>query len=168
MRTIPATTRRALESPDSPDALLVFLTITHPGLADAIRVVSDVLDYSVDGQTFIGMPFGFRQLSDNDAGARTQIVVQAVDRRISKALLAAQSRAKVKAEVRSSADFDLSVVPRVEIVSSPPIYGFFGFDLINVTGDATQISGDVEIADYTVEPWPSIAGTQDRLPGLYR
>lgn len=168
MRTIPAYVRQPLESEQSPDALLVFLTITHPNLAEPIRVVSDVLDYSVGGATYVGMPFDFRTLTDGDGPARTQIVVQAVDRRIGQALRNTRTRAKVRAEVRSSADFDLTVVPRVEVTASAPIYSFFDFDLINVTGDATQISGDVEIADFTVEPWPAILGTQDRLPGLYR
>lgn len=168
MRALSADVRRGLETADSPDALLAFLTITHDNLADPIRVVSDVLDYVVGGVTWVGMPFGYRLLTDGDGGARTQLVMQAVDRRITQALIASRERAKVKLELRSSADFDLSVIPRVELVSNAPVYAFSGFELINVTGDALQIAGDVELADYSAEPWPRLRATQDLLPGLFR
>lgn len=168
MRTISAAVRQGLETADSVDALLAFLTITHVNLADPIRVVSDVLDYQIGGVTWLGVPFNYRLLSDGDGTARTQIVMEAVDRRISQALRSATERAKITLELRSSADFDLTVIPRIEAVSNPPVYAFAGFELINVTGDALQISGDIELADYTVEPWPYHRGTQDLLPGLYR
>lgn len=168
MRVLSADVRQGLETADSPDALLAFLTITHANLVEPIRVVSDVLDYVVGGATFTGMPFGYRLLTDGETGARTQLVIQAVDRRITRALIDSRERAKVRLELRSSADFDLSVIPRVEAVSSAPVYAFSGFELLNVTGDALQISGDVEMADYSAEPWPRHRATQDRLPGLFR
>ena len=167
-RTIDADVRRELEASDSPAGLLAFLTITHPGLVDPITVVSDVMDYQVGSTLFRGVVFGFKLLTDGEAGARTQIVVQAVDRRITQALLSVEDRAKVTLELRSTTDFDLTQDPRAELVSSTPIYAFRNFEMLNVTGDAAQISADVEIADFTTEPWPSIRATQDRLPGLFR
>lgn len=167
-RAVSTAVRQSLETSDSPDALLAFLTLTHGNLSDAIRVVSDVMDYVVGGQTFIGMPFGYRLLSDGDSGGKTQLVVQAIDRRITTALLASTERAKVRLELRSSADFNLSVSPRTETAANAPIYAFAGFDLVNVQGDALQITGDVELTDFTTEPWPRYRATQDMLPGLFR
>jgi hypothetical protein len=94
--------------------------------------------------------------------------MQNIDRRIGQALRASDVRAKVRLELRSSADFDLSQDPRVETASTAPIYAFRHFELVNVEGDAAQLVGDVELADYSVEPWPNVRATQDRLPGLFR
>ena len=160
--------RADLEAAASPHALLCFLTVTHPGLTDPIRVVSDVLDYVVDGATYTGVPFTFRLLTDSEAAPRTQLVISNVDRRIGQALDRTRLRATVRCEVRSSADFDLSVVPRVELVANAPIYAFRDFGLANVEADVMQISGDVVLHDYGVEPFPSTRATQDRFPALFR
>lgn len=157
-----------LESEQSPHALLAFLTIEHPGLGDPLRFVSDVMDYLVGGLLFIGVPFGFRTLTDTDSAPRTQIVVENMDRRIGIALRQTNIRAKVRMDLRSSADFDLSQDPRAEVTSSAPIYAFRQFDLVNISVNATEMTGDVELIDFSVEPWPNIRATQDRLPGLYR
>jgi hypothetical protein len=160
--------RLTLERENSPDALIAFLTIEHPALADPIRVVSDVMAYVVDGNRFEGIPFGVTALSDNESGPRTQIIVQNLDRRIGEALRRSDIRAKVRLELRSSADFNLSQDPRVEIATTAPIYAFRYFELVNVEGDVGQLVGDVELSDYSVEPWPNVRATQDRLPGLFR
>lgn len=160
--------RLTLENESSPHALLAFLTIEHPSLATPIRVVSDVMSYQVGGVIFEGIPFGIKQLTDNEAGPRTQISVQNLDRRIGEALRRSTERAKVRLEVRSSADFNLAVDPRTEIAATAPIYSFAYFELINVEGDVAQLVGDVELQDYSVEPWPNVRATQDRLPGLFR
>lgn len=163
-----AAQRVVLEAEQSPHALLAFLTITHPGLDEPIRVVSDVMDYQVDGLLWSGRPFGHQLLTDGEGTARTQLVIQNVDRRIGAALRRATERAKLRLEIRSSGDFDLSVDPRVEVVANPPIYSFLDLYLINVQADALQIVGDVQGADYSVEPFPSVRATQDRFPGQFR
>lgn len=161
--------RADLEDPNSPNALLCFLTISHSALAEPIRVVSDVFDYERGGQTFIGLPFGFRLLTDNESTPRTELRMQNVDRVIGKALRSQWTgRASVAMELLSSADFDLSQVPRAEVGTAAVIYGFRHFWLVNVTANAAELSGEVILQDYSVEPWPSIRATEDRLPGLFR
>lgn len=160
--------RLTLELESAPDALIAFLTIEHPALASPIRVVSDVMAYVVDGFRFEGIPFNVKALTDTDSGPRTQIVMQNLDRRIGEALRRSDTRAKVRLELRSSADFDLSQDPRVELSSTAPIYAFRYFELVNAEGDVAQLVGDIELADYSVEPWPNVRATQDRLPGLFR
>lgn len=157
-----------LEAQDTPDAALAFLTMEHPNLPDPIRVVSDVMDYKVGAITFVGMPFGVKLLTDSEAVPRSQLVMQNVDRRIGNAVRRSLDRCKVKLEIRSSADFDLTKDPRVQLVAGSPIYAFSSFWLTNVQIDATQLTGDIELEDYSVEPWPSVRATKDRLPGLFR
>ena len=167
-RVIDADIKTALEAPDSVDALLAFLTITHPLLPDPIRVVSDVIDYVVDGQTFKGLPFEFGILSDNEGPPMTELRVQNVDRKIGQALLVLNDRAKVALEIRSSADFDLSLDPREELPGGAPLYQFAEFDLIDVTATVADITGRIMLRDFSQEPWPGQRCTQSRFPGLFR
>lgn len=160
--------RADLESDSSPHALLGFLTITHPALAEPLRVVSDVMDYTFGGAPFIGLPFGFQLLTDSDAAPTTQLRMQNVDRRIGQALRSMTGRATVQLQLLSSADFDLSQDPRLEIGTAAVIYGFAHFTLRNVSVNATEVTGEVILQDYSTEPWPHVRATQDRLPGLFR
>lgn len=166
-RIIDAGVQRGLEAMETPDALLVFLTLTHPNLSVPIRVVSDVMNYVVAGDTYIGLPFDFSLLSDDDGPPQTEIRMQNVDRKIGQALLGLTERARVDVTIRSSSDFDLSQDPRAE-VSTAVIYAFQGFDLIDVTVTADTISGRVMLRDYSQETWPGIRCTQSRVPGLFR
>lgn len=167
-RTIDADVKAGLQAPDSVDALLAFLTVTHPLLPDPIRVVADVMDYVVDGETFLGLPFEFGLLTDTEGPPETTLRMQNVDLRIGRALLGLNDRAKVTLEIRSSADFDLSQDPRVEIPGGSVLYRFADFDLIDVTGTVSEISGRVMLRDYSQEPWPGQRCTQSRMPGLFR
>lgn len=167
-RVIDADVKASLEAPESVDALLAFLTIRHPALNGPIRVVSDVMDYVADGETYTGLPFEFGILTDIEGPPQTELRMQNVDLRIGKALLALNDRAKVTLEIRSTADFDLSLDPREEIPGGAAIYRFADFDLIDVTVTASDISGRVMLRDYSQEPWPGQRCTQSRLPGLFR
>jgi hypothetical protein len=160
--------RAALENPDAPDALLAFLTITHPGLADPIRVVSDVIDYLRDGVTYVGIPFEFKPLTDRDGNPMTQLRMSNVDRRLAQAIRGFTGRPTVALELCSTADFDLSVQPREPVGAVAAIYAFHSFSLVNIIVTATDITAEVILQDYGVEPWPAIRATQDRLPGLFR
>lgn len=160
--------RAALEDPASPDALLAFLTIRHPALPAPLRIVSDVMDYVQGGDTYIGIPFGFKLLSDDESVPRTQLRLSNVDRQIGQALRAMTGRAEVQLQLMSTADFDLGTDPRVEIGSAAVIYGFQHFALVNASVTATEVTGELILQDYSVEPWPNVRATQDRLPGLFR
>lgn len=166
-RIIPATARAELEAPDSFDAILAFVTISHPLLAAPIRVVSDVLDYVLDGSLYQGLPFGFSMLTDTGGASTAQLTVQNVDRRIGLALLGLNERAKVSLVLLSSADFDLSVVPRAEVPGGAPIYDFAEFDLVDVTCTAGEITVRVMLRDFSQEPFPGQRCTETRFPALF-
>lgn len=167
-RVIDPDAKAALESPESVDALLAFLTVTHPSLPAPIRVVSDVLDYVIGGETYLGLPFEFGILTDTEGPPMTELRMQNVDQRVGRALMGLNDRAKVTLEIRTSADFDLSLDPRAEIPGGSVLYRFADFDLIDVTVTASDISGRVMLRDYSQEPWPGQRCTQTRMPGLFR
>ena len=168
MRTLDAAVRADLESEASPHAILGFLTVSHPALVEPLRIVSDAIDYVWAGATWIGMPFEFSQLTDDDNAATAEIRVQNVDRRIGQALRSLPNRATLRLDILTSADFDLSVEPRAEVGTALPIYSFSHVELVDVTANAVEISGRVFLRDPTQEPWPGVSATQSRLPGLFR
>lgn len=169
VRQITPAIRSDLQAEDSPNALLGFITVWHRNLIEPIRVVSDPVDYIVNGLQFIGCPFDFQLLTDEDSAPTTQIRLQNVDRRIGEALRAVTDRATVQLEARSTADFDLSVMPRQELPGgSSVLYGFRHFDLVEVTVTPLEVSGTLMLRDYTQEPWPGKRATQSRTPGLFR
>lgn len=168
MRQTTPAIRSDLQSAASPNAVLAFLTIRHRNLVEPIRVVSDPIDFSVDGVLYIGCPFDIVLLTDEDQAPMTSIRVQNVDRRIGEAIRTVNDRATVTLEVRSTADFDLATVPRTEVGPSSVIYGFSNFDLIDVTVTPIEVSGTLMLRDFTQEPWPGKRATQSRCPGLFR
>ncbi len=168
MRIIPPATRAALEQPQSPTALLAFLTIDHVNLQKPIRAVSDVFDYVWGGETFAGIPFEFVMVRDDDAPPTTQLRVQNVDRMLGEALRSMTGRARVSVDVLASSDFDLTAVPRVEVGEATSIYAMRRFELIDVTVTAIDVTGTVMLRDYSQEPYPGLRATMARCPGLYR
>lgn len=167
-RTITTEIQGDLLAQASPHALLGFLTIRHRNLVEPIRIVSDPISYQVGGDLYLGCPFEFLLLTDEDQHPTTRLRVQNVDRRIGEAIRTVSDRATVMLEARSTAEFDLSVRPRVEIGTSSVIYGFRHFELIEVTVTPLEVSGTLMLRDYSQEPWPGKRATQSRCPGLFR
>ena len=167
-RSIPAPVRASLEAPSSPDAILAFLTITHVNLAEPIRVVSDVIDYVWNGETFIGMPFDVTPVTDEDGPPATDIRIQNTDRRIGEAIRSTPERAVVRLDVLSSADFDLSQEPRTATGTPATVYAFQYFELVDVSASVLEITARVFLRDFTQEQWPGYSATESRCPGLFR
>lgn len=155
----------------SPNAVLVFVEITHPRLTEAVRIVNDPTDFLLGGNLFFGVSdFLVAPVTDDDSPPTTRITIPNLDRRVSEAIRNSEDRAQVALSLYSLADFDLSVIPRTPLPPGPPtrLYGFDFFDLTDVTADALTIEGNLGIRDYTAEPWPSLRATQARCPGLFR
>ncbi len=168
MRVIDPDIRRQLESQGSEHVLLAFMVVEHENLLEPIRVVNDVTDFILDGETYQGILFGFKLLPDGDEVPTTDIVIPNVDRRIGRVLRPLGGRAKVSLSVYSSADFDLTLFPREPIGTPSLIYSFNRFDLVEVDHNEVQVTGKLMLRDPTQEQWPGISATRSRLPGLWR
>lgn len=168
-RTIPTDVMAELERDSSPDALIWFLTISHPSLSESIRVVSDIFDYVLDGNTYIGFPFDAIPVTDDDQQPSAQLRVQNIDRRIGHALESLEGRAEIEAAAYSTADFNLNLDPREATGTPTVVYRFANFALTDTEVNAADITGKISLAtDYTQEPWPYIRATQARFRGLFR
>lgn len=167
-RDLDAGMRTAIESPYGAPALLVFARIEHPAIDGPMRVVADVFDYFLGGQLWKGIPFTITLVTDSDAPPATELRLPNIDRRIGRALRQLPDRARVSLAVHSADDFDLAKDPRAAVATPVPLYAFEGFELVDITGDAEELTGRLMLRDFAQEPWPGVFATQSRLPGLFR
>jgi Domain of unknown function (DUF1833) len=149
-RNVTSAFRRTAESSFSDEVDLCFLTISHPTLSEPIRVVWDTKDFIYGGYTWTGFPFDLEILSDDEQPPQARLVIQNVDPRIGDTIRALTSPPRLKIELLSSADFDLTVDPRVE---SAPIGGntvllahFDGVDGATTTTDSGPNSHTITFA----------------------
>lgn len=168
-REISASLRQALELQESEEALIVFLTITHPSIDPPIRVCSDTVDYVWDGETYIGFPFDCELLSDNDEPPTAKLSIQNVDRKIGEAVRLLDSAPRLRIDVLAASWFNESADPRVALGDTPVAdYTADKLFLTNIEADALAVKADIVSWNYTQEVWPGIRATQDRLPGIFR
>jgi hypothetical protein len=181
MRTFSSSFRNELEATSSGEVLLLFMTITHPNLRDPILLVDDVMDYSWNGNTYVGFPLAeITLVSDDDNPPKATLSVPNIDRKIGIAAQNLSSSPRVQLDVLAGSDFGppvdyVRVDGSIGKIRSVPVNGAAVAEysaplmrLRNVTGDASVVTGELWSWDLTQEPWPLIRTTQDRLPGLYR
>ena len=169
-RVISASLRKELESPESAEAVLVFITISHPDFDDSIRVVSDSASYVWKGDTYIGFPFDIVLLSDDDKPPTASLTVQNVDRRIGMAIENITTPPRLRIDVLGASWFDQTVNPRVALDMPEPDADYTADMLFlnDVEVSAFEVKASIVSWNYVQEVWPGIRATQSRLPGLYR
>ena len=156
-RSISQLLLQELYAPRTGEIPLLFLELDHSEIIDPIRVVNDIKDYVYLTNTYIGCPFNFNLMSDDETRQpRAQISIQNVDRTICNTILA-------------SNQFDLTADPRTEI-SSPSVIEYEAdfLTIKNISVSVAAITGTIESFDFTREPWPFVRATKERLPGLFR
>lgn len=159
--------KAALRDPRSPEALIAFLTIRHPGLTAPLRLVRNTVDMVKGGATFTAAMFDYAVIPDSDRGPMTELRIPNVDRRIGAAVRQLTDRGNIAIEICSSADFDESVDPHTEIGTAAEIYSFAEFEVMSVTVTASDVTARVGLRDYSQEPWPYLRATENRFPGLF-
>lgn len=167
-RTVPAGVRREIDRQESPEFYLTFLTIKHKTLIEPIRVVGDPKNFTLDGHLFRGSKFSIQLLSDTEGMPEARLSIQNIDRRIGQAIQVADDPAKLKIEVITGSQFDLTVEPRIELGASERVYSADQLILHGVQGNSIALTGSIRSWDYTQELYPGMRATQDRFPGLFR
>lgn len=184
MRTLTTGFRNSLEKPYSDEIPLIFATITHPNLADVIRLANDVVDYlwtppspSVGQYTYVGFPFDITILSDSDRAPSATIRLQNVDGKIGTAALQLISSPRLTLQILAASDFG-DVTAYVKADGSPgkkrteiaPTVQYQAphLRLRNVKGDVMAIEAELWSYDLSQEPYPAIRTTKDNVPGLWR
>ena len=171
-RNVTVSFRKEAEASFSDEVDLCFLTISHPTLADPIRVVWDTKDFVYGGNTFTGFPFDLQIMSDDENPPKAQLTIQNVDSRIGESIRNLSTPPRLKIELLSSLDFVTTVDPRVEQGGGSPgatvVYSADRLFLTNVRVDFLTVTGDIVGWDYLQRVWPGKRAMQSTLPGLFR
>ena len=107
-------------------------------------------------------------LTDDESPPTARLQIQNVSPQIGNSIRALLTPPRLKIELLSSADFNLTVMPRTEIGSATVIYSADQLFLINTSVDAMVISGQIVGWDYVQRVWPAERATQANFPGLFR
>lgn len=167
-RTLTTGFRREAEKETSAELLLIFLEVTHPALSEPIRVVNDPKDFIYRGFLYSKSSFELQLLTDNERPPVGRLAVPNVDQRMGNTLRTMTDPARLRMDVLSGSQFNLTVDPRT---ANSPAYAEYIADylyLIDVECDAMMFNARIASWDYTQELWPGVRATQDRLPGLFR
>ncbi len=148
--------RRALLAPETAEAFLVLLTISHADLPEALRVGSDAVDTISRGMVFTAFPFNLTLPDDVEGQSpEARLTIDNIDRQM---VLAVRSL--------SSAP---SIVIEIVRADAPDVIEaqFQDFRLTNVTYDSQVIQGNLSIEDFTMEPFPAAVFAPGNFPGLF-
>ena len=144
----------ALMAQETSEAFIVLIKIDHSNLSAPIRVSSDGVNTTSNGETFIAFPFELElPISDPDQPPRARITIDNVDRSIVTAIRSISSEATVDIDVVLGSDPDTLEV------------SFTGFKLVNVDYDALVVAGDLSFEDFFSEPFPSRVFSPADFPG---
>lgn len=166
-RNIPLSVLRELNKLHSGEFLPVFIEIRHPTLPDALRFVADNVDYVYDGKTYLAYPFRISLLNDTDNLPTAQLTVSNINQEIERAIIDATDPPTISVFVTDGSSFDMTVKPRTQL-SVNILTEVHDLYLVEINGDAVQLSGKLVTWSYTAEPYPFIRATQERTPSIFR
>lgn len=156
---------QAAYSQETSEVFVSLLTITNPSFTEPIRLSSDnavllpnsnVRGTISNGIEYIYCPFTITLPQDDDTGiARATIRVDNIDRRITEAVRRATSA--------------ISVDIRIVLASSPDVIEAIvqDFRLEQVSYDALEVSGELSLDYYDLEPYSKLRFTPSGFPGLF-
>ncbi len=156
-RPLSITARQAIFAAQTGEVFLILCTLSHPSLAEPIRVVQNTQDITHQGQTFQRFPFEVTLPAENDeAPPAARISIDNADRTIMQA-------------VRSLTQPAMTVELKVVLASSPDVVevGPFEFKLRDVVGDAGVVSGSLMYEDLLRQQYPGDDFTPGTTPGLF-
>ncbi|MDE1151412.1 MAG: DUF1833 family protein [Micavibrio sp.] len=148
--------RQALYAPETADAFLILLTLSHASLAEPIRVTSDAVDTVSRGSQFVAFPFDLTLPDDTEGQSpEARLRIDNVDRQVVKAVRSLNSAPSVLIEIVRVATPDVIEAQ------------FQDFRLTNVTYDSQVVEGNLSIEDFTMEPFPAAVFAPGNFPGLF-
>ncbi|MCI5075545.1 hypothetical protein [Oricola sp.] len=168
-RSIPLVTRQSLEDYCADNALAFFVELTHEDVAQAVRLVTDGVDYVWDGETWHKSWFEIALLTDSERPPETRFSFPNVDRSKTMQLEHLKGAVQVSFWVISSGYFDLTANPRtvLEGETVETAYQALYLDLIDVEVGPADVSGMLRGLDVRSEIWPALWVTEALFPGVY-
>jgi len=129
---------------ETDEVFIVLITIDHNALPTPIRVSSDAVDTVSRGNTYTHCPFKL-QLPVDEPGApyRAKIAIDNVDRRIVQNLRTITTAAEILVEIVRASD------PNTVDMALPD------FELAVADYDQLEVSGELNLEDFSAEPFPA-------------
>lgn len=148
--------RRSAFAQETDEVWMVLLTLSHPSLAQAIRVVDNTVPIVSRGAEFQDFPFGLDPPGEHeDAPGMARLWIDNVSREIGQTIRSIQTPVQALIEVVRAADAD--TVERA----------WPDFWLRNVRWNAGRVTGDLTLEDFTTEPYPAGTFTPASFPALF-
>jgi hypothetical protein len=176
-RTIPVLSRRILEQSSASDPILVFVSVTHPTMPNAIQLVVDGVDYLINGSTWHQSFFELDLLTDTEKPPQANFRFPNVDRAAITMLQNVSGPCRVEFALLPASYFDLTADPRTvkpgltviwdRAPAGSLIYRAQSLFLTTITADQIQVQGTLRSWDFTTESWPDKRATQVLLPGVF-
>lgn len=134
---------------------LLILKITHPALAEPIRVVNNTENITSNGELYLAAAFKMDLPDDTEGVPSVDIEIDNVDRAITDAVRAISSPP--------------SVVLSVILASTPDVIeaGPFDMTLASVDYNALKVTGTLIYEDILNEPFPGESFNPAKYPGLF-
>ncbi|RXZ42716.1 DUF1833 family protein [Crenobacter cavernae] len=149
--------RENLNATSADEPLLMALEITHPDLAEPVRVVSDTQGITLEGHEFVACPFRCTLPDDMDTRQpRARLEVDNVGRELTQWL--DDSRGGQGAKCRM-----------IQVLrSSPEVIEFdLTLDLSNLVINQSVVSGELGFVDTLNRPAVNLQYRPETAPGLF-
>ncbi len=149
-------TRTALNASGTGEVFLILLTLSHPQLAEPIRVTSDAVPTVSREQVFSPFPFDLTLPDDAEGTApAARLSIDNIDRRVVMAVRSLQSAAYVLIEIVRAAAPDVIEAK------------FEDFRLTDISYDSQVVAGNLTLEDFISEPFPAAIFSPGLFPGLF-
>lgn len=194
-RTISTAFLADLEALNAADKEIVLITVSYPSFT--VRLCRDVVDHVWQGDTYFAAMFDIEFLSDDENEPRGVIRIPNADRLIGESILAIEEAPSLRIDIlqgstfgalqlfafqrnafQGNAFFNVSFTTTEATAgtcsettlygNADPIITADNLYLRNVRCTAQVVEADIVTIDLSVEPYPGVRATKDRLPGLYR
>ena len=155
-RSVSDNFKSALAAQETSEAFLVLLEIDHDDLASPIRISSDAENTTSNGEVFVAYPFQIVMPTDEmDSVPIAKLVLDNIDRVLISTIRTITTPPTVRIMVVLSSDPDT-----VEI-------DLPGFELKDISYDASQITAQLTVESYLNEPFPGDKFMPTSFPGLF-
>lgn len=155
-RTLSNAAINAMMDQETPETVLLLLTIEHDDLPSPLRFVNDAVDITSNGLVYIGFPFSIVLPDDDpDKVPEAKLEISNTDRRIVEAIrsLSTAPYATIQVVLASQPDIVETTIPRMRLRA--------------VEWDVATVTGTLGYEDVLNEQFPGRAFTPDIHPGLF-
>lgn len=137
------------------EAFLILITIDHDDLASPIRVTSDGVNTTSNGNTFIAFPFEIHMPDDTDKGVPSaSISIDSVDRSVVEAIRTIDSPASVTIQYVLASDPDT-----IEAEASM-------LELVDTEWDRVKVTGTISYENFDNDAFPAKVYNPKEFPGI--